>query len=539
MGNLNVLSLSSIKKMIESPRFSPNNKSSQLTKTNSIKRDLLIAIALLLLTIGLRFPFFFRAVINWDESTFILMGQSILDGHLPYNHLWDIKPPLAFVSYAVFIALFGKTIISIRIAGALCVAIVSFCTYLVGKTLWTSLAGIISGILFILFASLLPSGQATMTEHVALVPLIGALSLLVTRKTTLSTLFFSGILMAIASLIRLNLAYVTVIIGIFILFVKPIDSKSSFIQRGLAYSAGSFLIILLTYIPYAVSGSGKVWFSSVILAPLNYANYQLSFLGVLELYTKYVLKSIINVTNSMFGISILLWIGGLIGIGSIIFQWSNASREKRLGLSWLCLFLFGTGISIVKGGAAHTHYLLQLTPFLALTATASLNTILYSSISWLAISVIVLFSGASLNPIMMGYKSIVSRIMANQKLQSGAAYEIATYLNQKNSSQEPIYMMSDHIVYWLVDSQPLTQSSTHPSNIAKDYLLKIMVGADASTEGEMRKILTQKPKFIVKEKHIFYLETKPQAKLLLDNTLAEKYELVKQIQGRQIYRKIN
>ncbi len=92
---------------------------------------------LLSLALFLRFPFFFRDYIDRDESTFILMGQSILDGHLLYTNLWDVKPPLAFVSYALIIAIFGKSIISVRIAGAVCVAFVSFCTYLVGKTLKT------------------------------------------------------------------------------------------------------------------------------------------------------------------------------------------------------------------------------------------------------------------------------------------------------------------------------------------------------------------------------------------------------------------
>lgn len=50
----------------------------------------------------------------------------------------------------------------------------------------------------------------------------------------------------------------------------------------------------------------------------------------------------------------------------------------------------------------------------------------------------------------------------------------------------------------------------------------------------MRKILIQKPKFIVREKHIWYLEDKPQSKLLLETTLQQKYELVKQIKGKII-----
>lgn len=254
---------------------------------------------------------------------------------------------------------------------------------------------------------------------------------------------------------------------------------------------------------------------------------------------EYVRKSLANVTNNMFSISLLMWIGGLIGIGSICFQWFNASREKRLKLLWLGLFIVGTGISVLKSGAAHTHYLIQLAPFTALTAAAFLNTFLFSIFNWLTIGIILLVLGLSIQPVVIEYGSVISRMMAHQKLKSGSAYEIAAYLNQENLESEPIYMMSDHIVYWLVDSQPLTQTSTHPSNIAKDYLLKIIVGSEASTEGEMRKILAQKPKFIVKQKYIWYLNNESQAKSLLDNALEQDYELVKQIQGRQIYRRIN
>ena len=44
----------------------------------------------------IRFPFFFRDIIDHDESTFIFIGNSIADGYLPYDYLWDLKPPLLF-----------------------------------------------------------------------------------------------------------------------------------------------------------------------------------------------------------------------------------------------------------------------------------------------------------------------------------------------------------------------------------------------------------------------------------------------------------
>jgi hypothetical protein len=43
--------------------------------------------------IPLRAPFCFTDRFNWDESTCIVVGASLLDGHLPYTVAWDNKPP--------------------------------------------------------------------------------------------------------------------------------------------------------------------------------------------------------------------------------------------------------------------------------------------------------------------------------------------------------------------------------------------------------------------------------------------------------------
>ena len=81
--------LKSLKKFLVKTLFNPKNF------------NFFVASYLLLLAIIVRLPFFFKDVIDWDESTYILMGQSVLDGHLPYTELWDLKPPGAFLIYAV------------------------------------------------------------------------------------------------------------------------------------------------------------------------------------------------------------------------------------------------------------------------------------------------------------------------------------------------------------------------------------------------------------------------------------------------------
>jgi len=506
--------------------------------TNQLKHYLVVAISLLLLSLILRLPFFFPDVIDWDESTFILMGQSILDGHLPYTELWDNKPPLAFVCFAVFIALFGKSIVAIRFAGALCVALVSFLIYLIGKTIWSDRIGILGATQFITISSVLPEAQALMTEHLALVPLMGALSLLVAQKPTPLILFAAGILMAIATLIRLNLAYVGLIVGLLLVFQKPLRSSAEFLKRGLAYACGNLLVVFLTYIPYAIANYQQTWWSSVIFAPWIYANSQSkSSWDVIGL----------NV------LCVLILIGGWLGLKLLFRRWKKISQVQQNQLTLLVVFFLATEISILKSGASYSHYTIQLYPFFGLIAALLLNTFLPSKVRLRTVITVLSILAILLSEIFTKYQIIAERALAGQPLTYGPGYEIATYLNRENVSQgqdsskdgfpvagncPSVYMMSDHIAYWLTDLKPLTKLTTHPSNISREYLLKALLGSEATTETEMAKILAQQPKFIVKKKDLWYLSDKLAARILLEETLKTQYKLVKEIQEREIYRKI-
>jgi hypothetical protein len=54
------------------------------------------------------------------------MGQGILDGYLPYDRLWDSKPPLAYVAFAGALELLGRSVAAIRFVGYLCVVLTSY-----------------------------------------------------------------------------------------------------------------------------------------------------------------------------------------------------------------------------------------------------------------------------------------------------------------------------------------------------------------------------------------------------------------------------
>jgi hypothetical protein len=491
---------------------------------NLMQKQWLIAICLLLISILIRFPYYFIDVINWDESTFILMGQSLLDGHLPYTELWDIKPPLAFVAFALFILVLGKSILAIRIAGTICVFLTAWFVYLMGKYLgdeaplgdWTTSTlrdrsvGFLAGIMTIFAMTLIRGGQSTLTEHVACVFLTGGLAWLITRTMTPKVLFWGGLLLTAATLVRLNLAYVVMGVGIWLLYQKFKHQKVSW--GGIfAYCFGSFGLIFLTYLPYLLTGNGAIWFNSVVLAPLSYSGSE-EQIGTVQ---KILASCLIYVTLNQL--------------------WQRTSGKKQQEFSLLQISLFATVISLLRGGEFHQHYYIQLAPLLALTIALFWGRLPNQTVRLILVGLAVAIFLPLVPPIFSRYQLIGDRLQAGKPLPYGNSYEIIEYLQQHNPEQQPVYLMKNHLVYWLMDLKPLSKAATHPSNVGKDYLFQYIEGAESCSEAELKKILAKKPKFIVKNDNLSYIERHPQANLLLQQVITTDYRLVKQIDDREIY----
>ncbi len=514
------------------------NQQNYFSQTGS-KNDLLFIVAIAITSWLIRLPFFFKDVINWDESTFILMGQSILDGHLPYTELWDLKPPLAFVAYAGFILILGKSIISIRIAGTICVILTAVLVYLSGTTIANRFSAFLAAIATAMSISLLESGQATMTEHLAIVPLTAALALIFCcKKQNLTFTFLTSILLTIAAFVRLNLGYTVVIFGCY-LVVRQAPQWRQVLHHALIYSLGCFLVIFLTYFPYLITENSQIWWTSVIVAPLRYSSDDVTIIESLRRLMTGLVNSSQN--QATVGVSIVNWIGGLLGIAAAFLPRSRHQDISLFQAIALTLITLSVGLSILQSGATYQHYLIQMTPCLGLGTAILWQKLSKPRLLKQFISVVVLLALlSSLMPIITEYRVVGGRLVAGSPLQTGPSYDIAAYFRDNQAENEPIYMMTDHLVYWLIDSQPLTAMTTHPSNLSRDYILEIVNGPGSSPESELAKVFAAEPKFVVKQRFVsYFLSGKMQnAKDFLNQQLANHYEKTTQIGDRFIYRRI-
>jgi 4-amino-4-deoxy-L-arabinose transferase-like glycosyltransferase len=164
----------------------------------------------------------------------------MVDGHLPYVGLYDLKPPLLFAFFAAVIAVAGKSVVAIRFAGMLCVAAVACFTYNVGRRVWNARVGGIAGFLYVVATAVVAGAraQATMSEIVALVPLMASLVVLLRNPGVTWSLFAAGCLISLAGLVRSNLVVVAVGIAIWVILNRLQRSAMDRARDVLAYGIG-------------------------------------------------------------------------------------------------------------------------------------------------------------------------------------------------------------------------------------------------------------------------------------------------------------
>ncbi|MCE2613373.1 glycosyltransferase family 39 protein [Flavobacteriaceae bacterium D16] len=436
---------------------------------------------LFFLSLFIRFPFFFRDYIDRDESTFILVGQALVDGYLPYTYLWDLKPPLIFFIMAGLISLFGKSFIAIRLFGVLAVALTALFTFQIGKEVFSRKIGFWCSLATVLFLSLFGSLQGVMSEHISMLFFVPSLFILIRYKKN-KHLFLSGLLMGLAIMTKINLAYPALFIAIYIFIVNTRQlSWDSGLKKGLCLGIPILLIIALTILPYMLNGQVHIWWNSVVLAPLEYTKAE-------PFAPEKILPFVIIISAFFF------------------FVWRKQKINfKDPKVQLLFIALSGVCFSFIKGGKVNGHYLIQLYPMLLLFAGAFLSSIaIFRKWKTGPIMLVLLF----LLPI-ESYREYHAIYMHNKERGSyfnGEGFRVPQYLKKEGLDKEDVFFLEYHIGYWLLDQSPLTLAATHPSNLCRDELFPYFDNPRKTAMEELKYIMEDlKPGIVIirKNKRIF------------------------------------
>jgi 4-amino-4-deoxy-L-arabinose transferase-like glycosyltransferase len=493
--------------------------------SDTTRRDYLQHIGVLFLltivTLLLRMPFWFTDRFNWDESTFLLVGASILDGHLPYTVAWDIKPPFTFGWMALFLTVFGDSIVSVRIGGALFVLGTAFLVYLIALGFASRTYSILAGLVQIGLAGFYFGGQSTMSEHLATLPALLAIYAVMRGRMRPRAAVVIGIVVAIAVLSRMNMAYLAVALGLLILVAPGYESIRERLLVSTAYALGGLSIASLLALIYWLPGEFDTLWFSVYESSLIYSGEQAGMVA-----------SAITLAKALLGWGVrspflLLTVVGLSAAGAFLLlgQWVGRP-DARYSIFVFFASLATLLLSILSSGGAHDHYALQLFPFISVFFAVALSRIAPRGKQRAgAITVTLLLMALSTGPTIDKARFLWDRHEQGLPLTHGLSFWAADLIRQQGLADYSIYAMERNLLYWLLDKPIPALLVTHPSNIVYPVLLELLYGPEATPEVPLREILAQSPTFIIRFEKFNYLAEHPEADAMLAQALKEYREI--------------
>lgn len=462
------------------------------------RQDWKQVVFLFLATLFIRLPFFTKDYIDRDESTFILMGQSVADGYLPYVYLWDLKPPLLFYIFGLIESVFPYSIEAIRFTGVLVVftAAVVFRKIMIRGGMKNSFP---ASIALVMLSSEFGNLQGLMSEHLAVFFLLPGLYFFM--KGRLILYWLSGLFFGAALLCKLSFAH-----GIFLLVLADTIinwNKKSFASQAvnvLVLGLGIIIPFILIALPYMIKDHEQLFIDSVFRAPLEYAAA-----------TRLSLADKFSTT----------WWIILSGLFISILAWNKRTNQTSRLVIYSIALLMGTIYTFFSSGIVNGHYLVLVYPFLLIL----LFGVILPSIP------VIRYALLSLIVILLSFESLAEYARVSRSFRDHGhpyysnAYVITEEIKKMGLEKEKIFFVDYHIGYWMLRSYPLTKSTTHPSNIDRAFLFKYFGGRNTGLE-EMRYLLdTIRPELIVsKTPGIGFIRNEMETKQYFDSVLARDYK---------------
>jgi hypothetical protein len=497
-------------------------------------REVLIVALISAVGLAIRFPFFFPAVVDWDESTYIIGGQSAVDGFLPYTIAWYVQPPLGgYWWFGAAIELFGNTIPAVRFAGFLWLVLSAYILYRAAFLISGTRLGAFFGAAMVIAASS-AFGTHVCIEHLAELPIAGAILVLFDGDRRPRSIFLGGSLLGLACMFRLNLVYLSFCVGAFLCISSYRRPWQSFlreaVQRAALFTAGVLSPAVLSLLPFLLTGRSQLYIE-FYEAAVSYSHEQLSL-------TENVVALLGVSGGGLVGAT--MWGSAALGAFMVSSRWRKFNQAQRS--NWLLsgVIVLGSSLSIVFTGPAYYHYCAQLVPGLSIFSAAAFlppaevalsktNRIKFAAGCVLIALGIFRMTAAEWN-------ALGQRLRAGVPLSYGIEYDIANFIKRQGSKDLSLFMLDHHLVYWLLGRYPPTPLATHPSHLDLPFLWKILEPDDETSEDALRNVFRRDPCFVVWHPEVWWLDAA--LSRFVQQELATEYALVGQVQSVQVYRRI-
>lgn len=438
-----------------------------------MKKQLTVLAGFVGLAIVLRFCSFFPSVINHDESTYLVIADTLTHGARYWLDYADTKPVGIFTLLAVFQLVVGKSIFLFRLFTAICLAISAFLLYLI-QLQWQQKAqvGIASGVIYLILNSLYTFyGMSPNTETFFNLFTIIGLYLIFRRRGGFEYLL-AGLSIGYAFLIKYLVLFDVFAFGVFLLIaaLRQKQAWQQFVGRALLLSIG-FLLPFGIFMAYywSIGAEDTAWFYTAVVS----GRYPKSpeWIHYIKFPGDFFLRFL--------PITIFFFHG----------LWSKKTKPEFLlfGRIWAGFSFF----AVMAPGIAFGHYFIQfMLPFSLVSAWIFGR----DKTAW-PLWTRRLFSPKIGYPI-LGLLLSVNLFFQYKDFLSKPDYPrlVAQYLSENLEEEARIYTgNSSHIIYYLLD-QEVPNKYVHPSLFWQAQHINAL---EIDVEAEVAKIKASEPQFVL------------------------------------------
>ncbi|MGE5042462.1 MAG: ArnT family glycosyltransferase [Candidatus Levyibacteriota bacterium] len=441
----------------------------------------------------LRIPSLFEPDWYGDEGIYQVIGRALVQGRVLYKGIWDNKPPMLYLYYA----LVNGDLFSIRLLSLLfgAGAVVTF--YFVARTLFQkSKLSVMSstGFFAVLFGLPLIEGNIANAENFMLFPVLLSLLFIIRLNSKSKLLFpvFSGLLLSLSFLTKIVALFDFTAFLVILLGIRFYDKDFSAIKKQFFSKPKQFLVlikqeivlgiffivpILLVFLFFLVVGGVPDFLKAAFSQNVGYVGYGNRFIipqGLL------ILKL------------------GLLGIGVL----AALLLRKRLGPSGLAVYiwLFFSLFDAFFSGRPYTHYVLVALPAVSLLLGLACQKRVVSLFhgGMLVLALVLLWNNFGYyKKIIPYYKNYIDFTFGNKTVQNyqkffdGATprdYDIANFITANTGPNENVFLVTNSAqIYYLANKLP-------PGRYIVAYHMSFYNDAVTETEKALQKA---QPKFII------------------------------------------
>jgi 4-amino-4-deoxy-L-arabinose transferase-like glycosyltransferase len=431
-----------------------------------------VLFAYVVLAVLIRWSSFFPAVLNHDESTYIVIGHALLRGSTYLTEVVDVKPVGIFLIYALFDGLVDGSIFGFRLLAALAVAASAWLLYAVARRATGDYRiGWVAGVSWILMTSLFKYYGVSPNTELFFTPLTLAaiwLAWPTGRPSSVVRYSLAGLLLGLGFMIKFVVAADALALGLLLLYFGYRNNRlPELVWRACLPLTVTFFVPFLAAVLYYRSTGllDDFWFYTFEVTgryPVDRAWWQRA---------KY---------QGDFLLRYLPWtIAAILAL--------RRREHDTLLKGFLALQLVCVSAVILIPGKFFGHYQIQLMPPLALLAATYLRADYWSE---RAFGRLRRYGRIALPVLALGLAVAHWSYYRQRTDEAGVVF---AYLQERMEAGETLYVGDFHqILYRLLDRDPPTPY-VHSSLLFYEHHIEAL-SIDLATETE--RILAQRPDWI-------------------------------------------